>query len=235
MPDLSVTVACMRDGTVRRTVASLIASARAAAIDTEILVIWQGNGPPPVLPGAEVVPIHNVNLSYARNRGAQRSAAPLVGFVDDDELVDLGWVPAAVRALADADGAFGPIDALDADGRPHCETGHGEERVYEGYIAPWLVGTGGSMAFRADALRAHGGFDLRFGAGSVGMSAEETELIWRLMSDGRRIRWAPDMVVYHPTKTAAKRPLCSTDRQLRPRRRPRQRPRAAPRRRPGPS
>ena len=199
--DVSVVIAGLRDGTVRRTVASVTESGRHAGLETEIVVVWQGASEPPAIAGARVVAIHNVNLSYARNRGAASAAAPFVGYVDDDEVVDEGWVAAIAGALADADGAFGPVDTLDDEGRPHCQTGHGVDRVYQGYVPPWLVGTGGCMAFRKEALEAVAGFDLRFGAGSIGMSGEETELIWRLLSTGRRIRWAPDMIVYHPTKT----------------------------------
>lgn len=182
-------------------IASVLASGERCGIDTEVILVWQGAGTPDVPDGVVVVPAHRVGLSYARNRGSEQGAAPLLGYIDDDEIVDPGWVGAVVEALGDADAAFGPIDALDDEGRPHCLTDHGAARTFSPDTPPWLVGSGGCMAVRRNALVAVGGFDLRFGAGAIGRSAEETELIRRLLKTGRRIRWAPDMLVHHPTKT----------------------------------
>jgi GT2 family glycosyltransferase len=204
MPDLTVVITAFGRAPVDRAVASVVDSAATGAIDAEILVVWQTlREAPPSIPGATVLPVHDVNLSYARNRGADEADAPLIAYLDDDEMADPGWLAAAVQALGDADAAFGPVQALDAEGRPHCEIEVGPPRVFEGYIAPWLVGTGGSMAFRRDALAKVGGFDLRLGTGSVGLSADEADLIWRLLMAGSRIRFSPEMVVYHPTKTDA--------------------------------
>jgi hypothetical protein len=56
------------------------------------------------------------------------------------------------------------------------------------------------MAFRRAVVEAMGGFDTHFGAGSPALSAEETDIVLRLLRAGRRIAWTPEMVVYHPTK-----------------------------------
>jgi hypothetical protein len=61
------------------------------------------------------------------------------------------------------------------------------------------------MAFRRADLLAVGGFDVLFGLGAVARSAEDTELIFRLLRSGRPVAWSPDMIVYHPSKTAAER------------------------------
>jgi hypothetical protein len=201
MADVTVVIPSIGLAPVDRAVESVTESAAAAGVDTEIIVVWQAAREPEPIPGATVLPVYNVNGSYARNRGADEASAALVAYVDDDEVADRTWVGAVVRALEDADGVFGPVDPLDEEGRPHCATDRGVDRVFEGYVPPWLVGTGGSMAFRKEALAATGAFDLRLGPGSGGLSAEETDLIWRMLQAGRRIRWAPDMVVYHPTKT----------------------------------
>jgi hypothetical protein len=201
MAEISVVIPSVGLAPVDRAVASVVDSVTEAGVKAEIIVMWQAVREPELIPGAKVVPIYTVNSSYARNRGADEASAPLIAYADDDEVVDPGWIGAAMRALDDADAAFGPVDPLDRDGRPHCAVDRGVDRVFEGYVPPWLVGTGGSMAFRKEALAATGAFDLRLGAGAEGLSAEETDLIWRLLRAGRRIRWAPDMVVYHPTKT----------------------------------
>jgi GT2 family glycosyltransferase len=187
----------------RSAVASVLDSGRRCGVETEVVLVWQADSAPDVPEGTVVVPAHRVGVSYARNRGAEAATAPLVGYVDDDEVVDAGWVAQVVEVLADADAAFGPIEPMDDVGRPHCHLDPGPPRVFAATTPPWLVGSGGNMVFRADALTAVGGFDLRFGPGGIGRSAEDTEIIWRLLTGGRRVRWAPDMVVHHPTKSDA--------------------------------
>jgi hypothetical protein len=187
----------------RSAVASVFDSARRCAVDVEVLLVWQADSMPDVPEGTVVVPAHRVAVSYARNRGAEAATAPLVAYVDDDEVVDAGWAGQVVAALADADAAFGPIEPMDDVGRPHCHLDPGPPRVFAATTPPWLVGSGGNMAFRAEVLTALGGFDLRFGPGGIGRSGEDTEIIWRLLNGGHRVRWAPDMVVHHPTKTDA--------------------------------
>jgi GT2 family glycosyltransferase len=200
MPDVSVVIPSVGRPSAERTVASVRESAASGGIDAEIILVWQGEHAPSRMDGATVIPVHAVNVSYTRNRGIDEASAELLAFADDDEVVDRRWLEAALRALADADAAFGPVDPLDQDGRPHCYLDHAPPQVFAGYAQPWLVGTGGSMAFRKEALASIGGFNLRLGAGSVGLSGEEPDAIWRLLRAGGRIRWSPEMIAYHPTK-----------------------------------
>lgn len=203
LPRVSVVIPSVGAASLGDAVASVLESARRCGVPTEVVVAWQPEAPPALPAGVRVVPTHRVNVSYARNRGVEAARAGLVGMVDEDEVVDPRWVGQLVTALADADAAFGPIDPIDEEGRPHCLTDHGEGRLLPASTPPWLVGSGGNMGFRRPALEAVGGFDLRFGAGAIALSAEETDLIWRLLTSGKAIRWAPDMVVHHPTKTDA--------------------------------
>jgi GT2 family glycosyltransferase len=185
----------------RAAVDSALESARACRLEVEVILVWQGDGEPDVPDGVVVEPIRPVGVSYARNRGAERASAPIVAYIDDDEVVDPTWAGKVVEGLADVDAAFGPIEPFGDDGRPHCPTDFGETRVFEPDALPWVVGSGGNMAFRRQALAELGGFDLRTGPGAIGIAGEETDLIWRLLDGGRRIRWAAEMIVYHPTKS----------------------------------
>lgn len=203
MAQVSVVIPSLGEAKWSTAITSVLSSGQHCGIDTEVILVWQGGGAPEVPDDVIVVAAHRVGISYARNRGAERGTTSVLGYIDDDEVVDPGWVGAMVEALDDADAAFGPIDALDDEGRPHCVTDHGAARTFGADTPPWLVGSGGCMAVRRSALEAAGGFDLRFGAGAIGRSAEETELIRRLLKAGRRVRWAPGMLVHHPTKTDA--------------------------------
>jgi len=197
------------DARVSETVATVAKSARAAGSAVEQFVIWQSRSSPPDLDGAVRLDVFPAGLAHARNRGLLAARAPLVAFVDDDEVVDAKWVAAIVEGFEHPEApaaVFGPIAPRDDRGLPYCRyDGGGTFRVIRPGTPPWRVGTGGNMAFRRDALLDVGGFDPLFGLGSVSRSAEETELIQRLLESGRSLAWSPDVVVYHPTKTEAER------------------------------
>ena len=205
---LSVVVPTLGRASVRRTVDGVVASARAAEVGVQILVVWQAEAPPPTWdPPVEVVDVFPVGTAHARNRGWRAARAPLIGYVDDDEVVDEGWVAAVLAtfdAHADAAGVFGAVRPLGDDGIPYCEVSGEEVRVFRRpSTPPWVVGTGGNMAFRRSDLDAIGGFDVAMGPAAPGRSGEETDVMQRLLRSGRPLVWTPHAVVYHPTKTAA--------------------------------
>jgi hypothetical protein len=205
---LTVVVATLGLARVERTVDDLLRSAADAGVAAEVLVVWQGQAPPAGLPGGvRVLDVFPVGLSYARNRGLAEATAPLVGFVDDDEAVDVGWVAAVLHAFDEhpyAAGVFGAVAPLDTDGIPYCEVSGEAARVFRRpSTPPWVVGTGGNMVFRRPLLSAIGGFDVALGAAAPGRAGEESDVIVRMLRGGHPLVWTPDAVVFHPTKTPA--------------------------------
>lgn len=200
---LSVVVCSLGTARLEETVDSIAVSADRAGAGVQVVVVWQGEGDPPSLPEQvtvlEVVPTGAAN---ARNRGLAAATAPIVAFVDDDELVDPGWVGAVLAGFTPGSvAAFGPVEPLDDRGIPYCHLEPGEARVFSGrYVSPWIVGTGGNMIFDRVGLVALGGFDVRLGPGAEGLSADDTDVIVRLLRSGAEIRWLPEAGVYHPTK-----------------------------------
>lgn len=203
-PDTALSVVVCSLGTARleKAVESILASAASAAADVQVIVVWQGGSAPPVLPpGVEVVSVAPLGVSSARNRGLAAATAPVVAFVDDDEQVDPGWATALLAGFGSATAAFGPVEPLDDRGLPYCHLEPGEQRRFSGRsVPPWVVGTGGNMAFDRLSLLELGGFDVRLGTGAEGRSGEESDLIVRLLRRDAEIKWLPDMGVYHPTK-----------------------------------
>ena len=200
----SVVVCSLGTARLEETVESIVASAERADAAVQVIVVWQGRGSHPVCPEeVTTIEVAPIGVSNARNRGLAAATAPVVAFVDDDELVDPAWVGALLAGFdpRSAAAAFGPVEPLD-DGESRTATFHPASPVSSraGRWPPWMVGTGGNMAFDRAALVDLGGFDLRLGPGAEGRSAEESDVIVRLLRSGADIVWLPELGVYHPTK-----------------------------------
>lgn len=143
----------------------------------------------------------------ARNAGLTAAATGLVAFLDADCMVAPGWrrglagllaadpdlaiVGPRVRS-APGDSALARYEQVGSplDLGPHASLVGPERRV--AYLPS------AAMLVRRDALLDLGGFDesLRFG--------EDIDLVWRLLSAGHRIRYAPSREVFHlPRPTIA--------------------------------
>jgi len=175
-----------------------------------VVVAWEGTAePPPDTARVRYLDVFPGGLGNARNRGLEATSGTHVGFVDDDEVVDEGWAKGMLAAFERApfpDAVFGAVAPADARGTAYCHFDGSDNRVFSGTrTPPWHIGTGGNMAFRRDVIVGVGGFDPTFGSNAEAMSADETELMLRLLRAGSTLVWTPDMRVYHPTKVADER------------------------------
>jgi succinoglycan biosynthesis protein ExoM len=219
-PDVSIIVCSYsRTDLLRRTLRSIAAALRPEGPVVEVIVV--DNGPTghvaPIVAEAaadaagRVTPIFRAivarppNISVARNAGLRAASAEIVGFVDDDQAPEPGWLDQLFTGLlAGADVAFGRIDVeveggtTDvwlALGRPH-------ERVYDlpdGTIInppeasrPLRVAlsSGGTLIRRATILAAEP-FDPGFGLSG----GEDYDFFLGLDRDGRRFVWCANSVV----------------------------------------
>lgn len=180
---------------------SVLASTAAAGTTAEVVLVWQGlEPPPPPRDGVRVLETLPAGVSNARNVGIAGAAAGLLGFVDDDEIAAESWAAGLLAGFEDGAGAvFGPVEPMDDRGRPHCAHLGDEPRWIGSGERPWAVGTGGNMAATRELMSYIGGFDPRMGAGSFGLSGEDTFLIARLQRIGAKLRWRPEMSVGHPS------------------------------------
>ena len=108
------------------------------------------------LDAATVTAVFPAASSYARNRGLATARAPLVAFVDDDEVVDAGWV-ARLFATFERVRGLGGLRPDRAAGRPRAAVlplrRRGRAARRRRPRAPALdVGTGGNMAFGREDL-----------------------------------------------------------------------------------
>jgi GT2 family glycosyltransferase len=152
-----------------------------------------------------------LGLSASRNLMLALTTTAFLAMTDDDCVPSPEWLAAMTAALAlDAglSGVTGPILALGerppgaraASLRPSVTTA-----TYSGRPLPWLVGSGGNFAISTDLVRRVGGWDERLGAGSAGRSAEDVEIIDRLMRAGAVVRYDAQAVVRHDWHPAAHR------------------------------
>ena len=138
----------------------------------------------------------------ARNAGIAAARAPVVAFMDDDQMAGHGWVAVIHETLTGApslDFVCGPVRALWESPRPPWLEGPvlGAISILDRGLAPlpidashWMCLPGGNMACRRAVLEALGGF-------APYRRSQDRELTVRLLLRGRRGRYEPAMIMGH--------------------------------------
>ena len=181
--------------------------------DFEVVVV---NGPstdhsPEVIarwcPGIKALRCDQANLSQSRNIGIAAAAGAIIAFIDDDAVPHPQWLRRLAAAYCDpAVGAVGGFTVdhtgtrwqvrktvCDRYGNAHEVTDYFDERPLNQPGTPYfpsLLGTNSS--FRAEALRAIGGFDHTFA-----YLLDETDVCLRLVDAGWHVRYEPHALVWH--------------------------------------
>lgn len=147
-------------------------------------------------------------VSRARNRGAQRAAAPLLAFTDDDCYVAPDFLTRVVEGFAaaadddaDAASACGYIggrillhDPTDAPETIKLDEVPEEIPAYT-CVRPGLL-HGANLSVRREAWASVEGFDPQLGPGTP-FAAEDADFIGRLSAAGWTGRYLPGPVVSH--------------------------------------
>ena len=141
-------------------------------------------------------------LSRAKNQGIEDCTGDMLVFTDDDCRVDPGWIMALTEPLR-----AGMASAAVGRTLPDRAGENGEEtfsvyaprgtRRFGPRTHPWRVGGGGNFAVLRDVIRAAGPFDERFGPGAPLQSAEDMDMVHRLLRARRRIVYVPEAVIWH--------------------------------------
>jgi glycosyltransferase involved in cell wall biosynthesis len=144
------------------------------------------------------------NIARARNVGVAAARGRYIGFVDDDEAPDPGWLEQYYACLerTGADAAFGPKIPVFSTGAPPDWDPAGAYFMRDfGVPADTSIGrtarrgralgAGNSFMRVATCLDEEKPFNERIGMAD----GEDAELYFRLLKDGRRFVWCPGAVV----------------------------------------
>jgi glucosyl-dolichyl phosphate glucuronosyltransferase len=147
--------------------------------------------------------------SPALNAGIATTTGDLVGFIDDDEEIDISWYERIVYAFSKYEVEFigGPYvprfegevpDWLPKDHTAVVGIVDGGDKVVrfdENY--PGIL-MGGNAIFKREVLERVGPYSTSLGrSGTRLLSCEDEEMYQRLLAAGARGLYLPDLVVYH--------------------------------------
>ena len=168
------------------------------------------------LPHARYVCEPRPGLDFARNRATEAATGELLAFLDDDVVVDGGWLAGLAEAWAENPDAAAftglvlPYElATDAqilfEQRGGFRRGfdkiryHGPRRagnpLYPGGAG--IFGAGANMAFRRAALQELGGFDEALDTGPPLPGGGDLDIFYRVVRAGYPLVYEPRFLVFH--------------------------------------
>lgn len=162
-----------------------------------------------------VVPVTYVRqscsgLAASRNAALAHATQQIVAFTDDDCVPDERWLTSIMRGFEYpgtdvVTGRILPLGPETPGFHPVSLRTSLVRCVFRGRSIPWKAGSGGNVAARAEWLKRTGGFDERLGVGSPGRSAEDIDMLYRLLRAGATLRYEPDAIVFHERQETERR------------------------------
>ncbi|MFE9772321.1 glycosyltransferase [Streptomyces sp. NPDC005931] len=156
-------------------------------------------------------------LAVAHNAGLAEARGEVIAFTDDDVVADPRWL-AELTAPFTADPGLGCATGLILPARLGTPAqvlleSHGgfakgfapvtydpADPPRDEPLFPFTAGrfgSGANMAFRADVLRAVGGFDPATGAGTPARGGDDLYGFVRVLAQGHRLHYTPHALVWH--------------------------------------
>jgi len=146
-------------------------------------------------------------LSQARNRGITASSAPWLAFLDDEAILESGWLASGLDVINSGDfDCFGGVFLAHYPfpGKPDwLAEDFGTNQTLQnhyGPLPPDKTPAGGNMFCRRGALLEAGGFPVNLGMGAGGKKVaygEETFMCRQMRKNGGRIGFVPDLIIHH--------------------------------------
>lgn len=221
-PSLTIAI-CTRDRAARleRLLGSLAALPKRGFASATVLVVDNASSDSSTREAVERFPDMRYafeprgGLDFARNRALREADGDLLAFLDDDVVVDRGWLDGlydAWRDNPDAGGATGLVlpFRLDTPSQIHFEGNGGFGRGFvktefriermENRLHPLAVGNlgaGCNMCFRRDLLLELGGFDDALDTGAPLPGGGDLDIFYRVLRSDHPMVYAPAYAVYH--------------------------------------
>jgi GT2 family glycosyltransferase len=154
-------------------------------------------------------------LDFARNRASKEATGELIAYLDDDVIVDSGWLEGLQEAWAensDAAAFTGLVMPLRLDTpaqvlfekRNGFRRGFAKKRfgreLHGNPLYPCgagIFGAGCNMAFRRDVLCAIGGFDEALDTGAPLPGGGDLDMFYRIIRAGHPLVYEPSYMVFH--------------------------------------
>lgn len=143
-------------------------------------------------PSVRVLPLDGRGVSAARNAGVRHSRSPYVCFVDADDVVAEGWLPAMVHCLQRHDAVCGPLEVhrLSGGREARAQAGSWQNELHK-FERVLPIGGAGNFGIRRSLLVDVGGFDESLGVG------EDLDLCFRLWRTGVTLTFCPEALVHY--------------------------------------
>jgi GT2 family glycosyltransferase len=159
-------------------------------------------------------------LDFARNRAWVEATGDLIAYLDDDVIVDSGWLAGLQEAFGENPdaGAFTGLVmplSLDTPAQVLFEKGNGFRRGFDkkrfGRELPGnplypcgagIFGAGCNMALRRNVLREIGGFDEALDTGAPLPGGGDLDIFYRIIRAGHVLVYEPSYMVFHEHREA---------------------------------
>lgn len=143
--------------------------------------------------------------SAAINAGIRHSRGNILAFTDDDCIVTNAWL----QTLEETISTHADVSMVTGKTLPYQPEKHlgqlcpctflntHEKTITKLCIHYRHIGYGNNMGIKKQVFQQLGGFKEWLGPGSIGSSADDADLFFRLLILGKRIQFNPNMIAYH--------------------------------------